>query len=450
MTADPLLVDEPVLLSRKELVLRTGAWYGDRVLRLPIPAPWRLDCYWPRTGRALGDAEIAGKLETPDGQRPVRELCRGKARPVIIVDDLNRPTPVARVLPLLLQHLREGGIDPKNVMVIVATGTHGASPAEALVGKVGSEVASSCRVHVHDCRRDLVRIGRSSYGTPVFVSRHVAESDFVIGVGGVYPNHTAGFGGGSKLALGVLGIRSIARLHYGHRSVGWGVHNAASGFRRDLDEIAEMIGLRTSVTLLVDADREVTDLRCGDHGVYYPPLVERAKDALGAPPPDGAADVVVANAYPTDTSLTFVRMKGMVPLSLAPPNASRVVIASCSEGLGFHGLNPFLNAPKYHRWHNAAVRGSALLRQPAVLARKVHARVVRRVKRRTASARAHPVWLYRPVAAGAPSLPLAIPGMRVTSSWEEIIDAVTREQQGRLDLRAVVYGCASLQWLRPS
>lgn len=449
---DPLLLEPRPKAAGAELRLRTGAWYGDRALRLPIPPSWQVDHHWPRLGRPLSDAEIAERLESPVGQPPIRELCRGKLRPVILVDDLNRPTPAARPLPVLLRQFREGGIDAGAVTLVIASGTHGPPPAEALVGKIGAEAASSCRIHVHDCRRDLVRVGRSSFGTPVFVDQHVARSDLVIGIGGLYPNHTAGFGGGSKLALGVLGMRSIAGLHYGHQPVGWGTHDAGNDFRRDLDEIAEMIGLRTVITLLVDGDREVVDLRSGDHRVYYRPLVESAKDALGAPAPGPTANVVVANAYPTDTSLTFVRMKGMVPLHRAPPNASRVVIASCSEGLGFHGLTPFLNAPKHHGWHTMALRGSALLGRPGVLARKAHARVLRRLDRsRSAapSADRNPIWMYRPAVAGAPALPSVIPGMRVTSSWDEVVDAVVREQGGRSDLKAVVYCCASVQWIRP-
>ena len=88
-------------------------------------------------------------------------------------------------------------------------------------------------------------------------------------IGGLYPNDTAGCGGGAKLALGVLGFRSIASPHYGHQSIGWATPNSHSTFRRDLDEIARMIGLRTTVSLLLNADRDVIDVVCGDPHAYY-------------------------------------------------------------------------------------------------------------------------------------------------------------------------------------
>jgi len=120
----------------------------------------------------------------------------------VIVDDLNRPTPTDRILPFVLACFP----DPSRVSVVVATGTHGAPLPAALDRKIGSV---GCRVVVHDpTRGDL--------------NEEVGAADFVTGIGGIYPNHTAGFGGGSKLALGVLGFRQIESLHYPHRSAGWG------------------------------------------------------------------------------------------------------------------------------------------------------------------------------------------------------------------------------------
>jgi hypothetical protein len=55
--------------------------------------------------------------------------------------------------------------------------------------------------------------------------------------------------------------------------------------------------------------------------------------------------------------------------------------------------------------------------------------------------------LYRPDTKDAPELPTLIPGMEVRSSWEAIVEAVTREQDGRESLQVAVYPCAGLQWL---
>ena len=143
-------------------------------------------------------------------------------RPLIIVDDLNRPTPAAQVLPLLVRQFTEAGIPKENVTIMVGPGTHAPPTPEAVVKKVGADLVRDCRVRSHNSREPVVMAGRTSFGTPVLVPKEVLASDFVVGVGGVYPNYSAGFGGGAKAALGILGFRSIAALHSRHGSIGWG------------------------------------------------------------------------------------------------------------------------------------------------------------------------------------------------------------------------------------
>src|SRR5438876_9295944 len=107
------------------LHLRTAAWHGDRRLDLQLPDEWDADVFWPRTPPPLSNGQIAACLESPINQLPMRQLCNGRTRPVIIVDDLNRPTPVSRVMPFVLSQLRDAGASLKNVTIVVASGMHG-------------------------------------------------------------------------------------------------------------------------------------------------------------------------------------------------------------------------------------------------------------------------------------------------------------------------------------
>lgn len=284
---------------------------------LDVPENWDLRVLRPSTPAPLGSAEIWNALENPIGQPPVRILARGCRRPIIMVDDLNRPTPAYEIVPLLLRQFAEAGIRARDVTLIMAPGTHGAPPVDALEKKAGREAASVCRLVVHDHRRDGARVGQTSFGTPVFANRELLQGDFVVGVGGILPNHTAGFGGGSKLALGVLGTRSIRHLHYSHRPSGWGNEHGIN-FRRDLDEIAKLIGIRTIVSVHIDCNREVVGVHCGDPERYFDCAVQFARQ-IGTAPDPGDADVVIANTYPLDVSLTFARMKGFAAFSLARP-----------------------------------------------------------------------------------------------------------------------------------
>jgi hypothetical protein len=315
---------------------------------------------------------------------------------------------------------------------------HGKPQLDMVIRKIGAR-AAACRVLVHDPTCHLTKIGRTSLGTPVLVNRELVASDFVIGIGGVYPNYTAGFGGGSKLVLGVLGLRSIAHLHYRHRSMGWGCLAGENSFRKDLDEIARMVGLTSMVTVHVNADREVVRMACGDHFLYHPAEVEFCRETFRVPAPLDA-DVVISNAYPNDVSLTFARMKGFAPLRRCPLGASRIAIAACSEGLGYHGLFPFLNAPRFHLLRKAyrllSVKGP----------RSVGGKIRDHFRRKDPELASRPIWLYQP---GKPSepLPRKVPGMKVSCSWPEILEAVRDEQAGKRNVKVLIYPCAPMQYL---
>ena len=104
--------------------------------------------------------------------------------------------------------------------------------------------------------------------------------------------------------------------------------------------------------------------------------------------------------------------------------------------------------PARHSWNMARLNAGTLARRPGLLVTKIAARARRMIRRpRSAGmARPGPIWVYRPEAPGAPALPAEIPGMRVSSSWEEIVGGVAREQGARDGLDALVYDAAPLLW----
>jgi len=427
------------------LQLHTRVWNGDLPLELQLPAEWDVDVFWPRTPPPLSDGQIAASLESPTGQPPVRQLCAGKKHPLIIVDDPNRPTPAYRVLPFVLSQLKEAGIPPKNITILVASGMHGAASKDGMVKKVGAEVAAACRLIGHDYKNGVVKVGKTAMGTPVAVNREVVASDFLMGIGGVYPNYTAGFGGGAKLILGVLGGDTIAHLHFRHQAIGWGTPQGST-FRAELGEIARLLQLRTMVSLHVNANREPVHMHCGDYFSYYGDAVAFCRTAYCAPAP-GDADVVVSNAYPNDASLTFAKMKGMMPLSRGVrPGTSRVAVASCCEGLGEHNLFPLKKPRPLCRMRMVARRLSVLSVDD--IARKLASKSVRAVRARlsnTTKIPANPIWLYCTETNSKP-LPSVIAGIKVLYSWPEVVKKVQDEQQQKKRLRVFVYPCAPLQF----
>lgn len=436
----------------QQVKLQTGIWYNDHTIELFFPDTWNVKICWPDIPSPLSDKEIREQINAPVNQAPLRELAKGKTRPVIIIDDLARPTPVYRIIPYVLEEFQAAGIKAEDVRILVGTGTHGRQDETALANKIGREAYDACRVIVHNYKKNTKYIGKTSFGTPVHVNKKALESDLLCGIGGIYPQHTTGFGGGSKLALGILGRKTIVNLHFGgHGSVG-GTYNIDNSFRHDLEEIARMIGLNTIFTLHTNARLEPVKLTCGDHFTYYPDAANFSRTAYDAPLPVNA-DVVIVNTYPSDVSYTFMR-KGMKPLRCAPQNATKIAIGYNHEGVGAHGIFP--------QGGNSRINNLRLLRLriSTMEKRVIFQKIIKNLFKRKNTIPNNPtvadnqvvlpekiddLLLYRPQGAHTPIPP--IDGMHITSSWDNILETVKKQHPTSEKLQVYIYPCASLQCL---
>jgi nickel-dependent lactate racemase len=417
--------------------LRTGAWFGDEPLRLALPSGWEATTHRGPATPPLGEAGIADAIARPIGTAPLERLAAGRRRAAIVVDDLTRPTPVADLLPHLLRALRAAGLGRGDVVVVIAGGTHApATPAE-IARKLGPALARELAVVPHDCRGDLVDLGRTTQGTPLLVNRVVAECDLRIGVGCIYPHPAAGFSGGAKILMpGVMGAETIRRLHDARRGARARGDVARSEFRRDVDEAAERIGLDFIANVVLDEDRRVAGLFAGDRAAAHAAGVRFAA-ARHAVPADPDADVVLANMYPFDGSVQFLADRGLWPLLEATKRQSRVAVAACPLGVGEHQLFP-VTAP-------VGARLARRLRHfsPAELAR-VPTRLAN--LRRQVQRKRMELLVLSPGLEGA-DLARAFPRARLYAEWSVLLRELVRRHPGR-DVRVAVYPCAPLQLRR--
>src|SRR5947199_7034844 len=80
---------------------------------------------------------------------------------------------------------------------------------------------------------DLRGLGSLPEGLPIYINRVVADAEFKICVGGVYPHGSVGFGGGAKLILpGVAGFATMFYFHTFYPGRGHAV------IARTVDELA--------------------------------------------------------------------------------------------------------------------------------------------------------------------------------------------------------------------
>lgn len=140
---------------------------------------------------------------------PLRTLRRaiGRAeRPVILVNDADRPMPPT--LPDVVRELWE--VSGERAEVVVATGTHAGAAAFYRDRHQGLPVV------VHDARDAAAHVDLDLGGDRVGLDRRVARADLIVAFGSVEPHYFGGWSGAHKTAsIGVMDLASIERNHRG-------------------------------------------------------------------------------------------------------------------------------------------------------------------------------------------------------------------------------------------
>jgi len=333
-------------------------WYGDSSEVLKFPDSWNIheQRMAGHHAKPLSSEGVSEKLQRPVGSLSLRELCRGKDKVCIIFDDMTRPTKTWQMLPAVLDELKKGGADRNKIRFVMATGAHGAKMLPDFRKKLGDEVTESFLVFNHNPFENLVELGETSNGTPVHINREVMNCDLKISVAALIPHFGYGFGGGSKILVpGVAGIETIWHNHRIREGVGPGSIEANIR-RHDSEEAARMAGLDFVVNGILNSDRDVVDLVCGD-------VVEAHREGvkLGrkhyTTPIASEADVSIGNGYPMANegykayriAVESVKEGGDLVFLLYTPEGCRVHYYNgrFGEGYGGRGWRPdvYVNSP---------------------------------------------------------------------------------------------------------
>ena len=159
---------------------------------------------------------VENAIDNPIGGRKLEEIVREGKRIAIIIDDGSRPTPQARILPVLLRKLEAYGKKPEEITIVVALGSHRYMTEKELEERVGSDVYRKYRVINSEFRKPegLVYVGDTPEGAPIMATKAVMDADIHIGIGCLVPHPVMGWGGGGKILYpGIAGEKTVAYFH---------------------------------------------------------------------------------------------------------------------------------------------------------------------------------------------------------------------------------------------
>ena len=324
--------------------VHSRAWYGDEELTLNFPTNWEVEILGPKDAPVLSDAQIERAFAEPIGTPRISELARGKKSAAIVVDDLSRPTPAATVIPFLLRELASAGVPKSEIRFVVGGGSHRPITDEEIAKKIGADVAAEYEATNHNFMGgDLRALGNLDNGMPIYLDRVVADADFKVCLGGIYPHGSVGFGGGAKLV--VPGIAGFATMFYFHTfSPGRGhaviERRGSEPDHRDFSEaVAGVLGLDVIVNTVLNSRREICGLFVGDFVQAHRKGAHFALETYGTEIPETSrkeTDLVVLNCYPLDSD-PIQTGKALWALSYFE-KAYRMALNPASDGICYHGL----------------------------------------------------------------------------------------------------------------
>ena len=283
------------------------------------------------------DHAIEQALDSPIGMKKLEDLVTSSDRVVIVSDDITRLTPSDRILLPMLKRLKSAGIPDSNICCIMALGTHRYMTEGEMVEKVGRAVYERIKVVNHEWRNKqaLLDMGRSRQGTPLTVNKLVARADAVIGLGAIVPHHIPGFSGSSKIIQpGVCGADTTAETHL--LSCGSGGDSFLgipdNPVRRDMDDMADMIGMNTIFNVVMDSHGGVMDLFFGEKRAAFLEGIKLATDIYGVTYNE-VPDIVVSNSCPCDLDF-WQSHKSLYPAQrMVKPGGVIVVCTPAPEGV---------------------------------------------------------------------------------------------------------------------
>jgi len=298
----------------------------------------------PRYVPGLGDeaAAFVAAVRQPLGARPLRELVKAQDRVAVVIPDLTRPLPTARLLPWLFAELAH--VPAERFTIVNGTGSHRANTPDELSAMVGPDVLARYRVVNHSAHEPatLAPAGRGSDGGAVAMNREYVEADRRIVLGFIEPHFMAGFSGGYKgIFPAVADIASIMRYHdaktIGDPRSTWGRldDNPTQAIIR---KNGALLPLDFCINLTLNRDRMITRYFCGDpllaHEAGCAFSRETAMVACARP----FALVVTTNSgYPLDQNL-YQTVKGMSAAAQVVTEGGYIAAASrCNDGFPAHG-----------------------------------------------------------------------------------------------------------------
>jgi len=318
------------------------SWYSDSVFSLNFPNDWEVETFSLASPKPpLDIREVEDKVLSEEALKLLDQLSPSVQSVVIAVDDLTRPTPAYRILPILLKAIEKRGVSSSSIKIIIGLGTHRPLSKKEISMKVGGAVADEYDIVNHNCRENLVsvKVGNQE----LEFNEEFLKADFKISIGTVLPHPLCGFSGGANMIYpGLASVNSTSKIHRLAFLTTPPGQLEGNRIRKNIDRVAETIGLDLVINTIGKSHQEIHDVFSGELFSVFKQGTEVAKRFYSVETHGNDYDAIVLNTYPKDSELVqsenaFNYFRTMRPGFLKDEGVV-ILATSCPKGVGIHGL----------------------------------------------------------------------------------------------------------------
>lgn len=327
--------------------------YGSGVQAVEIPDHNVLDVLVsnPVAHVHTGTEAVRAALDVPIGTPRLRGLAKPGQKIVIITSDISRPLPSYEILPEVLEELHQAGCRNEDICVVFGLGSHRKQSEAERRHLAGEAVYAQIRC-VDSDPEDCVPMGVTPRGTPVDITRIVAQADFRICLGNVEFHYFAGYSGGAKALM--PGVSTPAAIQVNHKLMV--LPDARAGklegnpLREDIEQAEKLCPIHFLVNVVLDEHKKIIFAAAGDvtkaHRTACAYLDKMYRKSIPR-----KADIVIVSqgGAPKDANL-YQTQKALDNAKHAVKEGGRIIlIGACQEGLGSKTFAQWLtSAPTAH------------------------------------------------------------------------------------------------------
>jgi nickel-dependent lactate racemase len=327
-------------IQKEEILIEFSLPYGRNYATVNLPDEWQIELLAPGQIPAVTDplAAVNYALDNPIGGRSLSDFASARSA-AIAINDKTRPVPHSVLLPPLLRRLEALGLRAEAITLLIATGSHPPMSPDEFDAVLPVDILKRYRVMCHNASdvSNLIHLGKTRRGTPVWINRHLVQADLRIVVGNIEPHQFMGFSGGVKsAAIGLAGVETINHNHAmmadDRAKLGYFDNNPP---RQDVEEIGRLIGIHYALNVILNESKEIVEVMAGEPEAVMRggiPLVRK----LYQVPVSAPFDLMIASpgGHPKDINL-YQAQKGLAHAALVTKDGGTIILtAACPEGTG--------------------------------------------------------------------------------------------------------------------